>query len=362
MERIPLFFIGSPEQDEPEVIKDSPPSVTSDTMGWLSGSLPPWPSELFNAVSGYDNDQREGEVSCETFHGPFPSEYEATQQLRQNFLPIYEVGRFPAVPPPALATCADVMVSPTNASDTQIVDQHNSCDCMVSSTAYTSNSPAVDMAASPIHHDGGYYHFGHQYPLSVMVASSHTPCNSFNASPEIPTPFSASGSSESSISRRPSPVYMGKSPAMPCNGSLVTDHDSSLTDNIATLGPLFYPCSFDNCQEWISDDKRLMKDHLAKAHDIHLRGDPDADVMCRWNGCAASVMKSNFPRHVLKHLEVRWECSVCQKDFSRSDSVLEHFKRREMCLGGTPTRLVNSKAHRRQMFGDKVVLTKVHGG
>ncbi|KIO10334.1 hypothetical protein M404DRAFT_903420 [Pisolithus tinctorius Marx 270] len=217
------------------------------------------------------------------------------------------------------------------------------------------------MTAYPVHHDGGYYHFGHQYPSSVMVAS-HMPSSSFNTSPKIPTPFAASGSSESSVYHRSSAVYMEEPPAIPGDGTLVTHHDSYLTDDNTASEPFFYPCSFDNCQEWISDDQGLMKDHLAKAHDIHLRGDPDSDVMCRWNGCTASVMKSNFPRHVLRHLKVRWECSVCKKDFSRPDSVLAHIKRKEMCLRGAPTRLINPKACRRQIFGDKVVLTKVLGG
>ncbi|KAI6097948.1 hypothetical protein EDD16DRAFT_1657112 [Pisolithus croceorrhizus] len=363
--RVPPAVIGSPAQGKPEVIRDSPLSAVPDTMGSLSGSVPPWRSEWYIAMSGYDNDQRSvGEVSYETFRRP-SLDYEPTQQPDQNYFQIYDVGRFSVAQSPTLAARPDMPVSPTNASDTEVVDQYISCDSMANSATYAPSSLTVDMTASLTH---GYYHFNpylnHYYPLSVVPPPSHMPPSSHDASPTAPATFAAPGSSESSASCRSSPVRTRSAPhplASSDNGPLAADHDGHLVDNL-TSEPFFYPCSFDNCQGWISDDLGQMRDHLA-IHGVHLRGDPDSPITCRWEGCTArSMKKGNFLRHVFTHFGGRWQCSACKKSYSRSHCASAHIKDSEKCFGGTPTKLVSPKAHRRQMFGDKVMLVKVLGG
>ncbi|KAI6041597.1 hypothetical protein EDC04DRAFT_1221477 [Pisolithus marmoratus] len=360
MKHLSLASIGSSEQGEPGVVRDSP-------VGSLVGSVPPWRSELCNAVSGYDNDQRDGEVPCETFQRP-PSEYEATQQPHQDYLQIYDIGRFRTTPPPTLAARSDVPISPINAGDTWVANQYDPCGWMANGIACASNSPAVDMTTSPAHHDGAYHlfnsHPNHYYSSPAMASSSHVPPSSSSASPMASAQYVASESSESSACLRSLPVRIGSGPqalAIPASGYPVADYDPRLV-GIPRHEAYFYLCSFDTCQEWISDDRELMVDHLADIHRIYLRGDPDSSIECRWKGCTSAMKKGNFLRHVLTHLEVRWECSVCKKSRTRSDSVVAHIKLSKKCVGGTPTKLVSPKAYRRQMFGDEVAMTKVLGG
>ncbi|KAI6159176.1 hypothetical protein EDD17DRAFT_916523 [Pisolithus thermaeus] len=360
--RVPPIFIGSPVQGKPEVKRDSLLSAVSDTMGPLGGSVPPWRSELYNATSGYHNDQRnQGKAFYETFHRP-SLEYEATQHSDQNYLHIYDDGRLHVVQSPALAARPDTLVSPTNSSDTQIVNQCISYGYMTTSATCTPNSPIVDMTASPAdsyHHS--YPYLNHYYHSSVVAPSAYMPPSSSDASSKTPALLVAPGSSESSISCRSSPERTAVAPYHPSiseNGLLVADYDGHHVDNI-TSEPFFYLCSFDNCQEWIPNILEQMRDHLV-VHGVHLRGDPDSSIICRWEGCTARPMKkSNLLRHIFTHFEERWECSACKKSYSRSDSVSAHIRVSEECLSGTPTKLVSPKAHRRQMFGDKVMLVKV---
>ncbi|KAI6043486.1 hypothetical protein EDC04DRAFT_2651769 [Pisolithus marmoratus] len=223
------------------------------------------------------------------------------------------------------------------------------------------------MPASPAHHDGGCHLFNsypdHYYP-SVVAASSHVPPPSPDGSPKTSVPYSVAGSSESSARRHSSPMHIGGGPQpleIPDGGSLVADYDPHVVHN-PTPETFFYPCSFDTCQGWISDDRRLMMDHLEEVHHIYLRGDSKSLVKCRWEGCTSAMMKGNFFRHILIHLQDRWECSVCKKSGTRSDSVSKHIKGSEECIGGTPTRLVSPMAYRYQMLGEEVLLTKVLGG
>ncbi|KAI6029167.1 hypothetical protein BKA83DRAFT_4033537, partial [Pisolithus microcarpus] len=83
-------------------------------------------------------------------------------------------------------------------------------------------------------------------------------------------------------------------------------------------------CSFDNCQDWVSDNPKQIRDHL-KSHGVHLGIDPDLLIKCRWVGCTArEMMKKYFLRHIFTHFEERWECSVCKTSYSRSDSLSKH--------------------------------------
>ncbi|KAI6029158.1 hypothetical protein BKA83DRAFT_4215039 [Pisolithus microcarpus] len=236
---------------------------------------------------------------------------------------------------------------------------------MDNSATYAQNSPTVGMTASPTH---SYYCFNPPphcyYHSSAAAPSSYMHPSLFDAPPKPPAPFAVPGNSESSTSYHSSPVHTGGGPHRPAildKGPSVTNRDGHLVDN-PTSEPFFYPCSFDNCQDWISDNPKQMRDHL-KSHGVHLGIDPDLLIRCRWVGCTARKMqKTNFRRHILTHFGERLGCSVCKTSYSRSDSLSKHFKDSAECLGGTRIRLVSPKAHRRQMFGDRVVLVKVLGG
>lgn len=240
--RAPPASIPSPEQGSPDLVMDGPLGAT-DTTGSLGGNVPPWRSELYAAMSGYDNDQRsEGKVSYEPSHRP-PLEHEAATQPSQGYLQFCGVGRFPVVPSPTFAVHHDALVSLTNANNTQTVCQHVRCGLMGNSATYAQNSPAVVMTASPTH---SYYRFSsppHRYYHSSAAApSSYVHPGPFDAPPRPPAPFAVPGNSESSTSYHSSPVHTGGGPHRPANldnGPFLTNRDGHLVDN-PTSEPFFY--------------------------------------------------------------------------------------------------------------------------
>lgn len=357
----PLASIASPEQGSLDVVMDGPLGAT-DTTGSLGRNIPPWRSELYAAMCGYDNDQRsEGKVPYEPSHRP-PLEYEAATQRNQGYLQFCGVGRFSVLPSPTFAAHPDALVSLTNTNNTQTVDQHMRYGLTDSSAAYAQDSPTVGMTASTNSH----YRFNpspHRYYHSPAAApSSYMHHGPFDAPPRPPAPFAVPGNFESSTSYRSSPVHIGGDPpcpTIPDNGPFASNRNGCPVGN-PTSEPLFYQCYFDNCQDWISDNPKQMRDHL-KLHGVHLGIDPHLPIGCRWVGCTRKIKKRNFRRHILGHFGERLGCSVCKTSYSRTDTLKTHFKDSAECLGGTRIKLVSPKAHRRQVFGDRVVLVKVLG-
>ncbi|KAI5987653.1 hypothetical protein EDD15DRAFT_2468421, partial [Pisolithus albus] len=357
----PLASTASPEQGSLDLVMDGPLGAT-DTMGSLGGDVPPRRSELYAAMSGYDNDQREWKVSYEPLHRP-PLEYEAATQPNQGYLQFCGVGRFPVVPSPTFAVHPDALVSLTNADETRTVDQHLRCGLMDNSATYAQNSLTVGVTASPTH---SHYRFNpppHRYYHSSAAApSSYMHHGPFDAPPRPPASSAVPGNSESSTSYHSSPVHTGGGPPCPTtldNGPFATNRDAHPVHN-PTSEPFFYQCYFDNCQEWISDNPKQMRDHF-QLHGVHLGIDPHLPIRCRWVGCTREIKKKNFRRHILGHLGKRLGCSACKTSYSRSDSLFTHFKESAECLNGTRIELVSPKAHRRQVFGDRVVWVKVLG-
>ncbi|KAI5987646.1 hypothetical protein EDD15DRAFT_2468357, partial [Pisolithus albus] len=276
--RAPPAFIVSPEQGSPELIMDDHLGAPNATDS-LGGDVPPRRSELYGAVSGYNNDQgSEGEASYGPSHRPLLG-YEAAVQPTQGYLNFCGVGRFPVLPSPTFSVHPDAPVSLTNASNTQKVDQNIPSGFVANSATYAQNSPIIGMTTSPTH---GYYHFNppsnRYYHSSAAAPSSYMHPRPFDATPKPPAQFSVPGNSESFHS---SPVHTGGGlhrPAIPDSEPFVTNRDGPLVDNPASE-PFFYPCSFDNCQDWISDNPKQMKDHF-ELHGVHLGVDPDSPIGC----------------------------------------------------------------------------------
>ncbi|KAL4079065.1 hypothetical protein J3A83DRAFT_1017781 [Scleroderma citrinum] len=120
----------------------------------------------------------------------------------------------------------------------------------------------------------------------------------------------------------------------------------------------FFKCSFDDCVKWVSDDRDTLEHHLATHHGILLRGDSSLMVHCQWRGCGTQIKRGNFPRHLRKHLEDRWGCSLCGQDFSRRDSISNHAHLKAECSGAQPIRLISRKAYRAEVRGNEVVLRR----
>ena len=120
----------------------------------------------------------------------------------------------------------------------------------------------------------------------------------------------------------------------------------------------FFQCFFDNCGKWVPDSKDSLERHLAENHGIVLRGDQTSIIRCGWSGCRSPIKRGNFPRHLRKHLEDKWGCSLCGQSFSRSDSIPNHSRTKVKCSGARPVKLVSPRAYRAEVRGSEAVLRR----
>ncbi|KAI5989675.1 hypothetical protein EDD15DRAFT_1298383 [Pisolithus albus] len=93
-----------------------------------------------------------------------------------------------------------------------------------------------------------------------------------------------------------------------------------------------HPCRWrtDNapCPYSLSRSRLGIESHLRAYHQV---SDDSRPVVCRWEGCARTqpLKRENLARHLLTHVNVKWECPECNKLFARSDAVQRH--RRRVC-------------------------------
>lgn len=84
------------------------------------------------------------------------------------------------------------------------------------------------------------------------------------------------------------------------------------------------------CFEVVPAGLRPMLLHLNMAHDVC--GSETIKKECKWavlrsgheSACGVPSQRRNMPRHIAKHLGLRWTCKLCSKNFARSDLLKIH--------------------------------------
>ncbi|KAG2753971.1 hypothetical protein P692DRAFT_20870093 [Suillus brevipes Sb2] len=84
------------------------------------------------------------------------------------------------------------------------------------------------------------------------------------------------------------------------------------------------------CPQFVLAGVKAMLAHLNTAHDVS--GSEKDRKECRWavvrsgydSACGAEFQRRNVPRHIAKHLGLRWICNLCDKSFARSDLLKSH--------------------------------------
>ncbi|KIK43956.1 hypothetical protein CY34DRAFT_803188 [Suillus luteus UH-Slu-Lm8-n1] len=84
------------------------------------------------------------------------------------------------------------------------------------------------------------------------------------------------------------------------------------------------------CPQFVLAGLKAMLLHLNTAHNVS--GSEKAPKECRWavlrpgyeSACGATFQRRNVPRHIAKHLGLRWICNLCDKSFARSDLLKSH--------------------------------------
>ncbi|KAG2142267.1 uncharacterized protein EDB93DRAFT_611079 [Suillus bovinus] len=84
------------------------------------------------------------------------------------------------------------------------------------------------------------------------------------------------------------------------------------------------------CSELVPAGLRSMLSHLNTVHNVN--GSEKTKMECRWavlrsgyeSPCGGESQRRNMPRHIAKHLGLRWPCGQCDKVFARSDLLREH--------------------------------------
>lgn len=81
-----------------------------------------------------------------------------------------------------------------------------------------------------------------------------------------------------------------------------------------------------SCPSSVTGSRAGIESHLGAYHRV---GDDVRTVTCLWEGCTRTrpMRRENLARHVMTHMNIRWECPECKKLFSRSDAVQRHVER-----------------------------------
>lgn len=145
--------------------------------------------------------------------------------------------------------------------------------------------------------------------LREMTISSYHP-------PRPPAYFTPFVSSPAHRRYQPSPETRNIECSEPVRDRGYNDHPCRWVTNNA-------PCPYS-----VSRSRLGIESHLRAYHQVSDDGRP---VVCRWEGCAKRrpLKRENLARHLLTHVNVKWECPECKKLFARSDSVQRH--RRRVC-------------------------------
>ncbi|KAI6145439.1 hypothetical protein BKA82DRAFT_995540 [Pisolithus tinctorius] len=81
-----------------------------------------------------------------------------------------------------------------------------------------------------------------------------------------------------------------------------------------------------SCSSSVTGSRAEIENHLRAYHRVR---DDVRTVICLWEGCVRTrpLRRENLARHVMTHMNIRWECPECKKLFSRSDAVQRHVER-----------------------------------
>jgi hypothetical protein len=122
----------------------------------------------------------------------------------------------------------------------------------------------------------------------------------------------------------------------------------------------FFQCLWNQCGVWITSDKEALKRHFKYRHGVSLNN-TSAGTNCAWFGCAVPLQMGNLHRHIEAHLRLQWKCSVCEKQYTRPDSVISHARRhQDRCQPAHPASIPSVMAYRAEINeGGWVTLTKV---
>ncbi|KAG1742502.1 hypothetical protein EDB19DRAFT_1701452 [Suillus lakei] len=88
------------------------------------------------------------------------------------------------------------------------------------------------------------------------------------------------------------------------------------------------------CPEIVPAGLQPMLSHLNTVHNVC--GSEKIPVECKWavlrsgykSACGMTSQRRNMPRHIAKHLGLRWSCKLCGKNFARPD-LLRHHERKD---------------------------------
>ncbi|KAH7913133.1 hypothetical protein BJ138DRAFT_667313 [Hygrophoropsis aurantiaca] len=110
-----------------------------------------------------------------------------------------------------------------------------------------------------------------------------------------------------------------------------------------------YPCMWSGtpCGRMVAGNRGAIAHHLIRRHKVKLDHVRDN---CLWNGCGDVMRRDSFARHILKHLGIKWQCSMCHKPLARNDSTLRHADHTVSCNG----------AHVVEMRGPEAVFMPCH--
>lgn len=121
--------------------------------------------------------------------------------------------------------------------------------------------------------------------------------------------------------------------------------DQASADGNITIGQCLRTDS--PCCLWVKTDKRSLKRHLKRWHNVTRGGDSNK-ASCTWQGCNMPMQKSAVARHIIrKHFIETFECNGCDRYFTRYECWKNHAPKCEFSnLGwrvryGGGTRIIN---------------------
>ncbi|KIK94781.1 hypothetical protein PAXRUDRAFT_426097 [Paxillus rubicundulus Ve08.2h10] len=122
----------------------------------------------------------------------------------------------------------------------------------------------------------------------------------------------------------------------------------------------FFQCLWNQCGTWITADKDALKWHFQHRHGVSLNN-TSAVTSCGWSGCAMPLQMGSLHRHIEGHLRLQWKCSVCEKPYTRPDSVINHVRRhQDPCQAARAASIPSVMAYRAEINeGGLVTLSKV---
>ncbi|OJA20844.1 hypothetical protein AZE42_02507 [Rhizopogon vesiculosus] len=108
--------------------------------------------------------------------------------------------------------------------------------------------------------------------------------------------------------------------------SLLSDYDSKVK---------LQPCQWNGCTMHLALEHKHVAKHLQQRHGINTSATSEETqkISCLWMGCSHVQMKpGNAARHVLStHLEIKWICLTCRKEYTREDAFRRHTQEKVAC-------------------------------